>query len=366
MNVSEDTIFSALALLSVRGLGVIRLRRLLVEFDSPEGVIAADAEILSQSVGDTIASGIKHSTDNPELPKMLKKLRQLDVDALIWGQKNYPDHLRNIYAAPPILFTLGNILPQDSRSIAIVGTRRPTHNGERAARQISSDLAKAGVTVISGLAVGIDGFAHRAALEGGGRTIAVLASGPDIIYPRDHRELAKKIVENGALVSEFPPGTPPEGHNFPRRNRIISGLSLGVLVVEAGEKSGALITSSHAADQGREVFAVPGSPSSPQSRGTNKLIKDGAKLVTSAQDILEALELPTITPEKLDEAIEKVQKLTGSARVLFDRLSNEPIHINELARECKMEVNYALSALASLELEGLVLRLPGMRFVKNI
>ncbi|MCD6417646.1 DNA-processing protein DprA [bacterium] len=366
MNVSEETLVSALALLSVRGLGIIRLRRLLVEFGSPDGVISADVELLSQSVGDTVAKRIKRSIDNPILEKMVKKIRQSNANTLIWGQPGYPNHLKSIPKAPPILFVIGEILPQDSRAVAVVGTRRPTHNGKIAATRISKELASAGITIVSGLAVGIDGYAHRAALDAGGRTIAVLASGPDIIYPPEHRALAGKIIENGALISEFLPGTPPEGFNFPRRNRIISGISLGVLVVEAGERSGALITADHAAEQGREVFAVPGPPSSPQSRGTNKLIKNGARLTTSAQDIIEALELPTLSPEKLDMVMEKVEKLTGAAKILFEELSSEPVHINDLARKCKMDVSYALPVLSTLEFEGLVMRLPGMRFVKNI
>lgn len=366
MNVSDDTIASALALLLVRGLGLIKLRRLFVEFGSPEGVIAADRETLAQSVGDSIADGIKRASNNPNIPTMLEKLRELDVNALIWGQSGYPDRLTRIYAAPPILFLRGELLPQDERAVAIVGTRRPSHNGERVSAQIADGLARAGVTVVSGLAVGIDGIAHKTTLDAGGRTIAVLASGPEIIYPRQHKELAERIMKKGALVSEFPPETPPSGHNFPRRNRIISALSLGVVVVEAGVRSGALITANHALEQAREVFAVPGAPTAHQSAGTNQLIKDGAKLVTCAQDVLEALEIPAVAPQQLDDAFEKVRSLTGAARVLFDALSNEPLHIDELSRTCRMDTSYALAALFSLELHGLIRQLPGKRFVKNV
>ncbi len=366
VNVSEDTLAAALGLLLIDGLGVVRLRRLLAEFGTPEGVISADRELLAQSLGDRIANDVKSALDNPRLPRLLGKLRELDVDVLIWGQPGYPSRLRTIYAAPPVLFVRGRLLPRDDRAVAVVGTRRATHVGERIARQISEGLARSGVTVVSGLAVGIDGVAHRAAIDAGGRTIAVLASGPEIIYPPQHRGLAERIMECGALVTEFPPETAPEAYNFPRRNRIISGLSLGVVVVEAGERSGALITANHAADQGREVFAVPGSPTSPQSAGTNALIKQGAHVATCAQDVLEVLDIPAVAPERLDDAFEKLQRLKGDAKVLFEALSNEPIHIDELARKCKMDTAYALSTLFTLEVEGLVRQLPGKRFVRNV
>ena len=366
MNHSENTISYALALLLIEGLGAIRLRRLLVEFGSPEAVVETDRELLSQSVGDKLADKIKASLSNPKIPKMLKQLQELNVKAIVWGQSEYPDRLLKIYAAPPILFVLGNLVPQDERAVAIVGTRKPSHIGERITMQIADGLARSGVTIVSGLAIGIDGIAHKASLDAGGRTIAVLANGPEIVYPRVHQKLAERILERGALISEFPPETPPSAHNFPRRNRIISGISLGVLVVEAGAKSGALITSTHALEQGREVFAVPGPPTSLQSFGTNKLIKDGAKLVTCAQDIIDALELPIVAPQQLSDAFDKVKKLSGAAKVLFEAISNEPIHIDELSRNCKMDTAFALQALFMLEMQELIRQLPGKRFVRNV
>ena len=366
MKVSEEMVAAAIALLLTERLGIIKLRNLMAEFGSPENVLATDHETLAQSVGDMLAQKIKGAPDNPRIPGMMKKIRNLDMTALIWGQPGYPDALKRIYAAPPILFVRGELLPQDERAVAIVGTRKPTHNGERSCAQISDGLARIGITVVSGLAIGIDGIAHKAALDAGGRTIAVLATGPEAVYPPVHKNLAAEITKKGALISEFPLETPPAPYNFPRRNRIISGMSLGTLIIEAGAKSGALITAQHAIEQGREVFAVPGPPATPQSYGTNRLIKDGAKLVTCAQDIIDALDIPAIAPAKLDDAFDKVKKLTGAARVLFENLTNEPVHVDELARSCKMDSAYALAGLFTLELEGLVKQLPGKRFVRNV
>ena len=366
MRFSEDITNSAIGLVLVNVLGAVRLRNLLVEFGSPEKIIAADREILEQSLGDKLTEKIIHCVENPQIPKIIDKLKELGADILIYGLDGYPERLKDIYAPPPVLFVLGEIKKSDERAIAMVGTRRPSHNGVKMAQDIADGLARSGITIISGLALGIDGISHRAALKAGGRTIAVLGSGLDIIYPADHRKLAEKIIENGAVISEFIPGTRPEAYNFPRRNRIISGLALGVVIVEAGKKSGALITATHALEQGREVFAVPGSPLNPVSAGTNKLIKEGAKAITSFQDILDALDIPSITPSQVKIAEEKVEKLKGAAKILFDKLSNEPVHIDDLARTCKMDISYALSTLFSLEIEGLVKQLPGKRFIRNI
>ncbi len=366
MNISENMAKAAIALLFVPGLGQIRYKRLLEIFDTPEAVFSAEKETIAQSFGDAFYDKIMGARENPAVQTAYDMLRQMGADILIWGQPGYPERLLNIYAAPPVLFVRGQLLPQDERAIAIVGTRRLSHNGEKTTFQLASELAKAGVTIVSGLAVGIDGIAHKAALEAGGRTIAIMASGLDIVYPPMHKDLAQKIIEHGALVSEFLPRTKPEAHNFPRRNRIISGISLGVVIAEAGEKSGALISAQHAIEQSRELFAVPGSPTAPKSVGTNRLIRDGARIIVSAQDILEALSLPSITPQKLDEAVDKVKKLTGASKVIFEALSNEPMHIDEIARICKIETSYALAALFALEIEGLVCQLPGKRFTRNM
>jgi DNA processing protein len=253
-------------------------------------------------------------------------------------------------------------LPQDERSVTVVGTRKVTAYGREATATLSRELARNGVTVVSGLARGVDSVAHRGALEAGGRTIAVLGSGVDIIYPPEHRSLAEQILEQGALVSEHPLGVRPLAQYFPRRNRILSGMTPGTLVVEAGDHSGAHWTVQHALEQGREVFAVPGSIFSPASRGTNRLIQEGAKLVLTAQDILEELnlsvlgqQLPFFPPPQPEGDLE--------AQVLA-QLSREPLHVDDLARQCGVPMADVNSALTLLELRGLIKEVGSRTFVR--
>ncbi len=366
MKLPENIIRSAIGILLIEKLGMVKFRNLLVEFGSPDKVVTADRESLAQSFGEKMTEKILNCTDNPAIEKILEKLEKIGADMLVFGQPGYPERLTPIYAPPVVLFVLGELAIQDERAIAIVGTRRPSHNGIAVTEKISAGLARSGVTVISGLALGIDGMAHRTALKNSGRTIAVLGSALDVIYPRDHKKLAEQIIDNGAVISEFLPGTRPEPYNFPRRNRIISGISLGVVVVEAGKKSGALITANHAIEQGKEVFAVPGSAMSAVSEGTNKLLKDGARCVTSAEDILDTLKIPSITQSEMSQASKKVKELTGAVKIVFELLTHEPIHVDDISRKCKMNPAYTLSALLTLELQELVKQLPGKRFVKNI
>lgn len=366
MRYNNEEILCAIGLLNITGLGVARIGGLLKEFGSPLKVVNADFETLAQSLGDRIATKIKDANNSDWAKKQLEQMEKLCADILILNMDGYPEALANIINPPPVLFTLGELLPQDARAIAVVGTRKPTFLGEVTAKKISHELVSAGITIVSGLAVGIDGIAHKSALDAGGRTIAVLGSGLDIIYPASHREMAKRIIQQGAIISEFPFGTKPEAYNFPRRNRIISGLSLGVLVVEGGLDSGALITAAYAIEQGREVFAIPGSPESAKSKGTNKLIKDGAKIVTEANDILEELKVPSMTPAGLQKTVEQIKRLSGTAKIIFDILTNEPMHIDDIARACKMDTAFVLSALLSLELQGIIRQLPGKRFVRDV
>ena len=292
----------------------------------------------------------------------LDRVLRAGVRALTWHDEEYPPRLKEIYDKPPVMFIRGDVVPQDERSIAVVGTRRPTSYGRETARQLTADLASSGVTIVSGLARGIDGIVHRTALEAGARTIAVLGSGVDVIYPPEHRSLAERVSECGAVISEHPMGARPDAQNFPRRNRIISGMSLGTLVIEAPESSGALLTARHALEQDREVFAVPGSILSPASRGGNQLIRDsGAKLVTNADDVLEELnlsavehqlELAAFFPE--DEAQAAVLKY-----VTFD-----PIHVDEITRTSALAASTVSSALTMMELRGLVRQVGGMNYVR--
>jgi DNA processing protein len=272
----------------------------------------------------------------------------------------YPDRLRNIYHPPPVLYQQGMLATADEWSVAVVGTRRATVYGKEAARYIAGELARAGVTVVSGLARGIDTVAHQAALDAGGRTIAVLGSGVDVVYPAENRRLMQRIVEQGALLSEYTLGAPPEASNFPPRNRIISGLSLGVVIVEAGERSGALITADYAAEHGREVFAAPGNMFNKSSKGCNRLIQQGAKLVLDIKDVLEELNLNMVA-QQLE--LQAVVPENETESLLLSFLSSEPLHVDEIIRQAALPVSEVSSALALMELKGLVRQVGGMNYV---
>jgi DNA processing protein len=296
-----------------------------------------------------------------DLDVEIGKLERAGVEALTWESDNYPKRLLEVDDAPPVLYAMGRIEDADGWAIGVVGTRRATSYGREAAARISAGLAEAGVTVISGLARGIDSVAHHTALDSGGRTIAVLGSGLDVIYPPENRGLVRRIVEegSGAVVSEYPLGTQPDAVNFPPRNRIISGMSLGVLVVEAAEKSGALITVTFALEQGREVFAIPGPITSKLSEGTNNLIKNGAKLVTSARDILEELDMATVA-----EHVEAARALPSdpTERMLLEYLQDASRHIDELTNRSGLPASTVSAVLTMMELKGMVRHLGGMQY----
>ncbi len=292
MGIDDRELACWVAFSRVQGLGAARIRRLQAHFGAlADAWKAPRAGLLAAGLEPELVDRVLAARARRDPAADLEACRRLGLKVLTWADPDYPDRLRVIDYSPAVLFVKGNFLPAQAWAVAVVGTRRPTYYGRQVARALSRDLAAGGVTVVSGLAVGIDTEAHLGALEAGGWTLAVLGSGLDQVYPWENRQLADRIAEAGALITEFPPGTQPAAQNFPIRNRIISGLSLGVVVVEADEASGALITAGYAADQGRDVFAVPGPITSPQSRGTNRLIQDGAGLVTGADDILEALKL---------------------------------------------------------------------------
>lgn len=292
----------------------------------------------------------------------LEKLDQLGIRALTWRDDTYPARLKEIYDRPPVLYVRGELTAADEWAVALVGTRRATAYGRQAAEELALGLARNGVTVVSGLARGIDSIGHRAALEAGGRTLAALACGLDLVYPPENLRLAQEVRERGALVSDYPLGTQPRSEYFPRRNRIMVGLSLGVLVVEGDLKSGALITARQALDENREVFAVPGSIYSPTYRGANWLIQHGqAKLVTKVEDILEELNLTMATHQL--EAKELLPGDETEARLLR-LLSSEPIHIDDVRRESGMPIDSVSSALAMLELKGMVREVGNMNYVR--
>lgn len=298
------------------------------------------------------------------LENLLQTRARLDLDAEIakvaragarlvtLADDEYPTLLRQLPEAPPVLYVRGTLEPADAQALSVVGTRKATAYGREAARELALQLARDGITIVSGLAHGIDAAAHSGALDGGGRTLAVLGCGIDRVYPVDHRALADAVAQRGALLSEFPVGTPPDGRNFPRRNRIISGLALGVLVVEAPENSGALITATVAAEQGREVFAVPGNIFNPSSRGSNRLIQDGAKLVMGVDDILLELNL-ALRNVQTQVAAERIAPANATEARLLENLSADPTHVDDLARLCELPIAAVTSALTILELKGL-------------
>jgi DNA processing protein len=302
----------------------------------------------------------RRATIDPD--RELENVISAGVKAITWHDDEYPMRLGEIYDKPPVLYVKGELPPDDERLVAVVGTRKPSAYGREVAYQLSFDLARAGVTITSGLARGIDGIAHRAALEADQQTVAVLRSGVDVIYPREHNSLAQQIIGNGALVSEHPMGTRPNAQNFPRRNRIISGMTLGTVVIEAPESSGALLTATHAIEQDREVFAVPGNIFSPNSKRVNRLIRDSsAKLVTSVEDILEELNLPTVT-HQLEMAAFFPEDEAEAAVLKF--VSFDPIHIDEITRNSALAASTVSSALTMMELKGLVKQTGGMNYMR--
>ena len=342
-----------------------RARLLLLEghFGSMEDAWKASAAGL-QAAGlkGAALSALLAARDRIEPEAELEALDQLGVRAFTWHDDSYPHRLKEIYDRPPLLYVRGQLTSADEWAVALVGTRRATVYGRQAAEELAGGLARNGVTVVSGLARGIDSIGHKTTLAAGGRTVAVLACGLDMVYPPEHLRLAQEIMEQGALLSDYALGTQPRSEFFPRRNRIMVGLSLGVLVVEGDLKSGALITARQALDENREVFAVPGSIYSPTYRGANWLIQAGqAKLVTRVEDILEELNL-TMAAHQMEA--KELLPADETEAALLRLLSLEPIHIDEVRRESALPIATVSGALAMLELKGMVRQVGNMNYVK--
>lgn len=348
----------------VQHLGGARLKELLAVFGTARDAWEAKERDLQEA-----------GLNNQALQALLKARQTLDLDAemdkiqaaksylITWADSAYPQNLREIPDAPPLLYVRGSLVPTDVLSLAIVGTRRASRYGFDVANRMAYWLAKQGVTVISGMAQGIDTAAHQGALEAEGRTIAVMGCGIDIIYPRENAELAERIIENGAMISELPLGMPPTGSNFPRRNRIISGLCFGVLVAEAPESSGALITAEAALEQGRDVFAIPANIFNPMGTGCNRLIQEGAKLVMRASDILDELDIAyqnQVTQTKT-EAIAPDNDLETQIMACLDA---DPMHVDEIIRQTGISSNDAISTLTILELKGLAQKVAAMQYCR--
>lgn len=347
----------------VSGIGPTRFRRLIENLGSPEAAWKARPAQLAEAGLDrrTIESLVGART-RVDLEQEMAKLRRLEVGIVTLPDPEYPQRLRTIADPPPILYVRGTLVPEDDLSVAIVGTRKASAYGRQAAEMFAQGLARNKVTVTSGLARGIDTFVHRAVVDAGGRTLAVLGSGLDIIYPSENRSLAYDIVRSGALISEFPLGTKPDAMNFPRRNRIISGLSAATVVVEANDTSGALITAEFALEQGREVFAVPGNIFSPASRGPNQLLADGAHPARDMRDILEVLQIESAAEQR--EVRREIPE-TDSEAALLRCLGHEPVHIDEIRRTACLPMSVVSSTLTMLELKGMARHTGGMNYVRG-
>ncbi len=364
-----------LVLASVPGIGPGRLRSLVSHFKDPasvaratvkelvavEGIERRTAHAIANFYRDSGAFQCKRYVDD-----QLSRLNKIDGRAVTFWDKGYPDNLKKIYDPPPVLFVRGTLEEEDKYSIAIVGTRTPTPYGTHFAEKFAAELARFGIPIISGLARGIDTVAHAATIKAGGRTVAVIGSGIDVIYPPENKTLVDRMLPEGAIVSEYVMGTKPDAGNFPRRNRIISGIAIGTLIVETGVEGGAMITATTALDQNREVFAIPAALSDKRKSGTNALIKQGkATLVENVDDILAELGprlKKLIAPAKFKE--ETLPPLSLFEQQLFDAFPEDPIHIDALAERSRMSTADALVHLLSLEFKGIVRQLPGKMFTR--
>lgn len=358
----------ALALTQVPGIGPVIAKALISAFGRAEAVFHSAPRELEEidGIGRQLSAAISGFSGWDAVDRVLRRSEQHRMQILTLGQTDYPSSLGEIPDPPTCLFTRGRMIESDALSMAIVGSRSASRDGMRAAAQLAEGLASRGITIISGMARGVDASAHHAAIRSGGRTLAVLGCGLDVVYPAENLRLYKSIPDCGAILTEFPPGTKPDAGNFPIRNRIISGLSKGIVVIEASEKSGSLITAHRALDQGREVFAVPGSIFTKGAKGTNSLIQQGAKLVQGIDDILEEL-----FPERLERGHpqaagpSRAASLTDSEAKVFAGLDQEARHMDEIIQSASLPSSKVSEALLQLELKDLVVQLPGKLFARK-
>jgi len=355
-----------IALLNISGIGPSRARRLIDHFGSPAQAMSASLKDISQvqDIGPKTAQNIVESSpDYNFADEQIKKAKDSGAKIMTYWDEDYPPLLKAIFDPPLLLFIEGDTSIISAPAIAVVGTRLPSQYGAAQTRKIVAGLVGSGLTIISGMARGVDSIAHKAALESGGKTAAVFGCGLDKTYPPENEKLRKDICENGAVITEFPFGTMPNAPNFPQRNRIISGLSLGTLVIEAGEKSGALITAKYALDENREAFALPGDVNRPQSNGCNKLIREaGAMLVSSHEDILRALEPKLQLKSKPQETPNL--SLSGAQLKVYEQINYEPIYIDDLAQNAKISLVEVTTILFELIMMDAVRELQGKRYVR--
>ncbi|MCD6232716.1 DNA-processing protein DprA [Candidatus Aerophobetes bacterium] len=347
-------------------LGPKRCRELVEYFGSPREVLSAPFDKLSKipGIGKEIAKLIISEARKINVEEDLNLLRKFDVQVITFQDKQYPSNLQNIFDPPFLLYVRGELREEDKDALAIVGTRRATIYGKLTAQRLAREVAKEGITIVSGMARGIDTAAHWGALEAEGRTIAVMGCGVDRVYPPENKELMNKIIERGAVISEFPLRSLPEASHFPQRNRIISGLSRGVLVVEAPLKSGALITAEFALEQGREVFAVPGNINSPKSQGTNRLIREGAKLVEKTEDIFEELNFSPIL-SNIEVIKNKESLLSPEEKRVLALIKEKPLHIDSLVEKSGFPASKVAAILMKLQIKGFIREFPGKVFVRS-
>ena len=365
---------SWLRLRAIDGVGDLTVLRLVRTWHSPEAVLCASRdELIQRGCSPQLADAIRRGPDSPACRSLERELDAIErghIEVRSALDPTYPARLKMIADPPPLLYITGTLTEQDELAVAIVGARRATAAGRAMTEELSHDLAGAGMTVVSGLARGVDAAAHRGALAAQGRTIAVLGCGVDQTYPPEHEQLRRQIEERGAILSEVSMGAPPHSHHFPRRNRIISGLSLGVIVTEAAINSGSLITARLAAEQGREVFAVPGFVKEGTSRGTNPLLKEGAALIERAQDVIDAI-LPQLEPAlrlRLQPSREKTEcrdHLGKEEQRVYDVLSYNPLTVDEVIVTTGLSVSIVMVSLLSLELRQRVRQLPGQRYLRT-
>lgn len=358
-----------LALGLIPEVGAATFHRLVQGLGSAEAVLTAKAGALEQvpGISQQVARAVVSFPWRDALDRELRVIETRGLGLIRFGDEGYPELLAAIHSPPPILYVRGTIEPKDRVAVAIVGSRQASQYGSAMAEQISGELAERGVTIVSGMARGIDAAAHRSALRAAGRTIAVLGCGLGVTYPPEHAELADQIADQGALISEFPIFTPPKPGHFPQRNRIISGLARGVVVIEAGLKSGAMITANYALEQGREVFAVPGQVTSRSSRGCHQLIKMGAKLTEGWEDIWEEIELQEAPGVQVVRDLTPVSRSLAQEEILIiDALEAGPMQIDDLIGRTRLPAGQMASLLLSLMLKGMIEELPGKSFAKRL
>ncbi|MEM1441270.1 MAG: DNA-processing protein DprA [Verrucomicrobiota bacterium] len=364
-----------LALNLLPGIGPVRVRRMLEYFQVPEKLLAASESDLCEvpGIGKEMASLIHHWEQHIDLPEEIRRMETHDIYAITLDDDEYPSALREIHDPPFLLYVKGQLLPSDSAAIGVVGSRRMTHYGREQARKLSFQLARSGFCIVSGLARGIDTAAHEAALAAEGRTVAILGSGIGHLYPPENQALAEKIVENGAVISEFPVLYVPDKQSFPLRNRIVSGMSQGLLVVEAPARSGSMITANQALEQGRTVFAVPGPIDRPTSEGCNRLIRAGATLVVSAQDIVDdlgaginSLALDFDPPHAPVSVSRPTPDLNETEALLLQSLELGESTVDDLSEQLSLPSGVVSATLLQLEMKHLIKQLPGKYFTKLI